>query len=226
MKPGLAALGLAAVLASPGAHAQSFLDVINVSASGRTNGSSNFVSGVGSLDYVVGRLRLNLDTGLRATMSYSYESAEPFVSGSLRSMFLGPGGLSMMVSGAASGTTISTAVESGLLDFGFPSVFRPLTSQVFLRGQGSIISNGSNYAWNSGRVGISLNADGRSGRLLFESGSFGGGDGVDYDDMVVRFNLHVSPVPEAGSMLMLGAGLGVLALAARRRRARAHAVLA
>jgi hypothetical protein len=204
MKHVLSTLGLLVALASPTVNAQSFFDVVNVSASGRTNGSSNFVSGVGSLDYVVGRLRLNLEPQAQARITYSFENAE--AGRGVNNLFFGPSSQSMIGSGAARNTLLTTTVGGGLLDFGFQTA-----------GRSSVVSNSSNYAWNASRVGISLDDDGRSGRLLFEDAAFGSG-GMDYDDMVVRFQLNVAPVPEASSLVMLGAGIGLLALMARRYR--------
>jgi hypothetical protein len=206
MKHVLSAVGLAAALLAPAAHAQSFLEVVNATASGRTNGSSQIVGN--PVDYAVGRLRLTLDPrqAATATITYLYESAEHGVG--VHNQFWGPGGYSLIDSAAPLNTAITTPVVSGLLDFAFLTV-----------GELNMVSNRSNYAWNPSHFGIALDANGLGGRLLFEDGAFGSG-GMDYDDMVIRFNLNVAPVPEASSIAMLGAGGLVLLLAGRARRRR------
>jgi hypothetical protein len=147
-------------------------------------------------------LRLTLDPGQRAFISYTFEGAEA----AQRNQFFGPGGASMIDSRASLGTTLTTQADAGLLDIAFQSAGRGESN------------NRNNYAWNDANVGIVLDKGGLSGRLLFEDGRSRLGSDYDYDDMVIRFNCTVAPVPEASSVLMLTAGIGVFALSLRRRR--------
>ncbi len=203
MKKALSSAALVAAFLAPAAQAQSFLEVVNATSAGRTNGSSQILGG--PVDYAVGRLRLTLDPRqLRgATISYAYESKD--LGTGVRNQFFGPGGFSMIDSNAAFNTMVTAPVLTGLLDFSFHTL-----------GELSGAANGRNYAWNDSNFGVSLDRGGLSGKLLFEDGAFGSG-GMDYDDMVVRFQLNVSPVPEASSILMLAAGAAVLSLSQLRR---------
>lgn len=190
---------MAAVLPSA-ACAQSFLEIVNGTAARTTTGSNQVVgSGVG---YVVGQLRLRLAAEQRAFISYSFEGAES----QLRDQFFGSGESSMIDSLALDGTTLTTRITSGLLDFRF------------LSPAGTGASNRNNYVWNDANIGIVLDSDRLSGRLMFEDGHGRLGSDWDYDDMVVRFNVSVMAVPEASSIAMMLAGFGLVGLAARRRK--------
>lgn len=200
MKLRLLALGLALAAALPSVKAQTFLEVVN-GTSARTTTASTQVVGSG-VNFAVGKLRLSLDAGQRAFITYTFEGAES----SLRDQFFGPGGSSMLDNLASAGTLLTTRVDGGLLDFGFKSA------------GGSLTSNSSNYAWNDANIGVVLDSSRLSGRLLFEDGRSRLGSDYDYDDMVVRFNVNVVPVPEASSTAMLLAGGGLLVLLQRRRQ--------
>ena len=213
MTPRLLALALVLAAALPSARAESFLEVVNGTAA-RTSTGANQVLGSG-IGFIVGKLRLSLDAGQRAFITYSFEGAES----ALRDQFFGPSGSSMVDNQASVGTLITTRVAPGLLDYSFQSP----------GGAGGAASNGSNYAWNDASIGIVLDANRLSGRLLFEDGRGRLGPDYDFDDMVVNFKVSVMPVPEASSVAMLLAGAGVLALWGRRRarvRAPASAVAA
>ena len=194
------ALGLALAAWLPAAKAESFLEVIGGTSARNTTGANQIVgSGV---NFTVGKLRLTLDPGQRAFISYTFEGAEA----AQRNQFFGPGGASMIDSRASLGTALTTQADAGLLDIAFQSAGRGESN------------NRNNYAWNDANVGIVLDKGGLSGRLLFEDGRSRLGSDYDYDDMVIRFNCTVAPVPEASSVLMLTAGIGVFALSLRRRR--------
>jgi hypothetical protein len=200
MKLRLLALALALAGALPTARAASFLEVVSGSASRTTTASTQGVgSGVG---FTVGKLRLTLDAGQRAFITYTFEGAEA----NQRNQFFGPGGASMIDSSAAVGTLLTTSVGPGLLDFAFQTVGHKATAAR------------DNYGWNDANIGLVLASDRLSGRLMFEDGRGRLGSDFDYDDMVVNFKVSVAPVPEAGGVLLMGAGIGVLALALRRRR--------
>ena len=200
MKLRLLALGLALAVILPVARAESFLEVVGGSSARTTTGASQIV-GIG-VNFTVGKLRLTLDPGQRAFISYTFEGSEA----AQRNQFFGPGGASMIDSRAGLGTTLTTQADAGLLDFAFQSAGRGESS------------NRNNYAWNDANVGVLLDKGGLSGRLLFEDGRSRLGSDYDYDDVVIRFNCTVAPVPEASSVLMLAAGFGVLALGLRSRR--------
>jgi hypothetical protein len=203
MKLRLLALGIVLASTLPSAKAQSFLEIVN-GTSARTTTAATQVVGRG-LDFAVGKLRLTLAPGQRAFISYTFEGAES----SLRDQFFGPGGSSMIDNLASVGTLLTTRVDAGLLDFSFQSA------------GGTAVSNRDNYAWNDANIGVLLDSNRLSGRLLFEDGRSRLGSDYDYDDMVVRFNVNISPVPEASSVAMLLAGFGLIALVRRRQRNRA-----
>ena len=204
MKLRLLVLGLALAAMLPAAKAESFLEVIGGTSARNTTGANQVVGS--GLNFTVGKLRLTLDPGQRAFISYTFEGSEA----AQRNQFFGPGGASMIDSRASLGTTLTTRADAGLLDIAFQSTGRAESS------------NRNNYAWNDANVGIVLDEGGLSGRLLFEDGRSRLGSDYDYDDMVIRFNCTVAPVPEASSVLMLAAGFGVFGLTLRRRRKSAH----
>lgn len=201
MKLRLLALGLAAAAALPAAKAETFVDVVNGTALGSTNAQTS-VLGDG-VDFVVGRLRLNLGAGERAFVTYALQGAETADA----NRFYGPGGASTIDTRAGAGTALTTPVGAGLLDFGFGAA---ATDTWF--------GNRANASWNTANIGIVLGADRRSGWLMFEDGRGARGSDLDYDDMVVHFSINVTPVPEPGTYALMLSGLGVLGLAARARR--------
>jgi hypothetical protein len=200
----LLALGAVAAICCVPAHAQSqtFLEVIQSSAQRSTTGS-NQISGPG-VEFIVGRLRLNLGTAANAFVTYTVEgSADAFN----RTQFFGPGGSSMLDSRAGAGAQITAPLAAGgILDFSFASV-----------GANTVIANASNAFWNRSNFGIALDPSGLSGRLLFEDGRSIRPD-YDYDDLVIRFDIQVAPVPEPGSVLLLLAGGATLGFMLRARR--------
>ena len=208
MPPRQLALGLVlgSVLgaALPGsARAESFLEIVNGTASRTTTGTNQVVgAGVG---FIVGKLRLSLDAGQRAFITYTFQGAEA----TLRDQFFGPGLSSLIDTHASVGTLITTSLAPGLLDFAFQSPG--------IGGTG--VGNAGNYAWNDASFGVVLDSGRMSGKLLFEDGRGRLGPDYDYDDMVVNFKIGIAPVPEASSIAMLLAGVGVLAWMRRRRRA-------
>jgi hypothetical protein len=207
MKLRLLIVSLALATLVPATKAASFLEVINGSASRSTTGATQIV-GAG-LDFTVGKLRLTLDAGQQAFISYTLEGAEA----AQRNQFFGPGGSSMIDSLASVGTMITTRIDAGLLDLSFQSAGTGLAKNFST-------SNANNYGWNDANVGILLDRGGLSGRMLFEDGRGRLGSDYDYDDMVIRFKVNVSPVPEASSAAMLFAGFGLMAFMHRRRRTR------
>lgn len=207
MKLRLLIVSLALATLVPVAKAASFLEVVNGTAARSTTGATQVVGS--GLDFVVGKLRLSLDAGQQAFISYTFEGAEA----AQRNQFFGPGGSSMIDSLALVGTMITTRVDAGLLDVSFQSFGAGPTGN-------RSTSNANNYGWNDANVGIVLDRGGLSGRMLFEDGRGRLGSDFDYDDMVIRFKVNVSPVPEASSVAMLVAGFGLMAWVHRRRRSR------
>jgi PEP-CTERM motif len=208
MKLRLLIVSLALASLVPATKAASFLEVVNGSAARSTTGATQIVGS--GLDFTVGKLRLSLDAGQQAFISYSFEGAEA----AQRNQFFGPGGSSMIDSLASVGTMITTRIDAGLLDVSFQSVGATAAGN-------RSTSNAHNYGWNDANVGIVLDRSGLSGRLLFEDGRGRLGSDYDYDDMVIKFSVNVSPVPEASSAAMLFAGFGLMAWMQRRRRSRA-----
>lgn len=195
-------LAIALGLSASAGWAQSFLEVINATEM-RTTTASNRVMGAGTT-FVVGRLRsvLDLQPQQQAFVSFA------LVGGSAS----GPDFFSAAGSRLTSASPIGTSFElglagAGLLDFGFG------------RGTGSVlVGNAGNASWLDANFGIVLAADRRSGFLLFEDARLG--SDFDYDDLVVRFQLRLSPVapvPEPSTLLLAVAGLAVLVLSRRRR---------
>lgn len=192
-------LFVALFLTATGARAQSFLELAHATALRTTTGATQFAA-VGT-QLVVAQLRLRLDEGQRAFITYTVEGSDS----TLRGQFFGPGGSSMIDSFAASGTLITAPALEGLLDYSFRSV-----------GSNLLVQNGSNFGWNPGQFGVILDAGLLSGRLMFEDGRLR--PDFDYDDLVIRFQVNVVPVPEAGTVVMMLAGLGVLGFFGMRRR--------
>lgn len=205
MKLRLLALGIAAAAALPAAKAETFIDIVNGTALGTTTAATSVLGG--NVDYVVGRLRLNTDAGQSAFITYELQGADTPDA----NRFYGPGLASMLDTRAGVGTAITTRVSAGLLDFSFGAA-----------NSLDVVGNGVNASWNTAHIGIVLADDRRSGWLMFEDGRGRRGGDFDHDDMVVRFSVQVSPVPEPGTYALMASGLGVLGLAMRsRRRARA-----
>ena len=98
-------------------------------------------------------------------------------------------------------------VSAGLIDFSFRSV-----------GSSAVAVNGNNHGWSGSQFGTVLDPGLLSGRLLFENGRFR--PDFDFDDMVIRFQVNVAPVPEADTVVMLLAGLALLFWFGQRARSR------
>jgi len=112
--------------------------------------------------------------------------------------------------------TRTVSVDAGMLDFAFRM---PSTNPAL-----SLLTNsGNNGLGNLPSFAVTMLSDGRARILLDDNGgagSFASSDG-DYDDMVLDVTIAgVTPVPEAGELLMMSAGLAFAAAASRRRKAR------
>jgi hypothetical protein len=188
----LAALGV--LCCASVAHAQSFLEVIN----GTERRTAFAVTGtsVDPVGIVVGRLRHDLDL-------------QPGEAAYLTFTVLGlagqNGAASFSMPGATlTGSTYSMRVTSdGMTDFRFS------------RADGRSVTNGNNASWQDMSFGIALDADRMGGRLFLEDALLG--NDFDYNDLTVRFQMRVAPIPEPSTYALAMAGLGVLALVRRRR---------
>lgn len=199
-------LVLAFVLLSAGrvAGATSFFEVVNRTGSGTTSSATQVVgAGIG---FVIGSLQLNLtlNPGDRAFISFIFEGKEA----AFRNRFFAADQSVLIDNHAPVGSRLALPLTGGgVLDFGF----RANTG-------GPIVMNADNNAARAELFGIVLDTDRRSGRLLFDDG--GAARDSDFDDMVMRFELSVIPVPEPATWLMLLAGLGTIALMRRQRMRR------
>ncbi len=115
-----------------------------------------------------------------------------------------------------SGTSRTVLAGSGLLDFAFrmPSTNAALT----------LLTNSGNGLPNMPSFAVTMLGDGRARLLLDDHGGAGSGFAAmdeDYDDMVLDVSVAaVTPVPEAGELLIMSAGLVFAAGVARRRKSR------
>jgi PEP-CTERM motif len=188
---------LAALCCSTLAHADSFLEVIN--GSERRTGFFVTSSGSESLGFVIGRLRYSLDLAPTeaAFMTFTVLNER---SASAQSSFMVPG-----ASVSTDGLSYSLRLtNSALADF------------TFARTDGMRVSNNNNASWQDMNFGIALDANGLGGRLLLEDALLG--SDFDYNDLTVRFQLRVAPIPEPSTYALAAVGLGVLAGVHRRRR--------
>jgi hypothetical protein len=196
----LVALGL--LTAAPAARATSFLEIVNKSGSSITT-AANEVLGAG-VAFDVGQLRLSLDIGRAAFVTFSFVGKESAWVNS----FFGAGQRSGFENTPAAGANIffsDSYSVSRLLDFAFQA-----------ERSGPLRSNADNANSLGANFGILLNQDRLSGTLLFDDG--GMGPDRDYDDMVVNFRMTMQPVPEPTAALLMLGGLAVLGVVARRRR--------
>ncbi|MFN7642009.1 MAG: hypothetical protein ACK5PW_02795 [Burkholderiales bacterium] len=115
-----------------------------------------------------------------------------------------------------SATSRTFVAGSGLLDFAFrmPSTNPALT----------LLTNSGNGLSNMPSFAVTMLGNGRARLLLDDHGGAGSGFAAmddDYDDMVLDVSIAaVTPVPEAGELLIMSVGLAFAAGVARRRKAR------
>jgi hypothetical protein len=112
--------------------------------------------------------------------------------------------------------TRTTFVDAGTLDFAFRM---PSTNSAL-----SLLTNsGNNGLGKLPSFAVTMLGDGHARIMLDDNGgtgSFASIDG-DYDDMVLDVTIEgVTPVPEAGELLIMSAGLAFAAVLTRRRKAR------
>jgi PEP-CTERM motif len=190
----------AALCAATAAKADSFLEIIN-----GTERRSAFVSTTGPAqfqDFVIGRLRYVVDAipGQATYMTFTVLGSSAPGSASMPS-FLPPLGAAV----SSDGRSFSLALSgSGMADFGF------------LRTDSARVSNQNNASWQDMNFGIVLDPGRLSGHLLLEDALLG--SDFDYNDLTIRFQMRVAPVPEPSTYALMLAGLGVVGWAARRRR--------
>ena len=195
----LLALGIALAAALPAAHADSFLEHVRGSAYRTTKTSAQV--GDGGLAFTVDTLRLTLDARQQDFIAYAIDSAES----AHRNQFFDSGSSSAIEATVDAGTLMTTRLDRGTLEFAFQSTGRSATSERDNRG------------WNDANLGAALADDRLFGHLRFDDDR--GHLGFDFnDDTVGGFKACVTPVPEAGTVLLMSAGFGVLALALRSRR--------
>jgi PEP-CTERM motif len=191
-------IGVAAALCCATlAQAESFLEVVN----GSERRSAFFVSnGVTEpLGFVIGRLRYDVDLapGEVAFLTFTV---------------LGDQSLPALPSFTVPGATLSADGRS----YSLRVTGNSLADFSFSRADGTRVSNSNNASWQDMNFGIALDANRLGGQLLLEDALLG--NDFDYNDLTVRFQMRVAPIPEPSTYALAAAGLGVLVLVQRRRR--------
>lgn len=199
----LAVMGLTATSVAQRASAQ-LLTVDTPTAWLRTTPSTAIV-GPG-LPFTVGDLALHLPAGDVAEVTYTFIGADARRTDG----FYRAGGVFAYDNRTFAGAFVRDEVSaSGLLDFAFR-----------VGPHGRFVRNGDNDFGAEPFYGVHLDPGGLSGLLLFEDRARR--RGRDVDDMLVRFDVGIRPVPEPASIVLMG--LGVCAVGfARWRRSRADA---
>lgn len=200
MKPLNIGIAVCLSLGAAGAQAETFLEIINASQT-RTVLAPGEGSTLQPQDAVVGRLRYVVDVrpGESAFMTFTVLGGPRLPSDPSFGLTQGTPNLG--------GTVFSQQVTAG-----------GLANFSFTRADGAAIGNFNNASWQDMNFAVVLNPDRMSGRLLLEDALLG--SDFDYNDLTVRFQMRVAPVPEPSTYALALAGLGLVGWSTRRSRRR------
>lgn len=190
--------------------------ITNTSGTITTSGLTAISGFSGTQTATFGTLTATVD----GTVSYTYlGSSAGFTNGfgtstSSYSTFLNQNAQYFSLTPTAVGTIYSTSTSSGILDFGFKTLYPTSYSGSAIDGSVYTQSNTTSFVILSGGTINGVTYD----YFVAYNDPYGGTP--DYNDMVIGVNF-VAAVPEASDFALFGAGLMCVAYMARRRQQQA-----